>query len=52
VKHLNSKLYYQQLNFEILVLLGKGRIVIICEIILHLLVIEQINRRCMVQVLK
>jgi hypothetical protein len=67
VKHLNCKLYYQQLHLKYLCNLTRYwlqapwgwhesvetcRNVITCEIIVHLLVIGQNNKRCMVHILK
>ena len=67
MKCLNSKLYYQQLHFKYLCNLARYwlqppwgwhdsvetcRSVIICEVIVHLLVTVQNNKRCTVQVLK
>jgi len=64
VKHLNCKLYYQQLHLKYLCNLARYwleapwgwhdsvetcRIEIICEIVVHLLVIVQNNKRCTVQ---
>jgi hypothetical protein len=66
-KHVNFKLYYQQLHLKYLCNLASCwlqapwgwhdsvetcRSVIICEIILHLLAIVQNNKRCTVHVLK
>jgi len=67
VKHLNCKLYYQQLHLKYLCNVVRYwlqapwgwhdsvetcRSVIICEIIVHLLVIVQNDKRCMVQRIK
>jgi len=64
LKHFNCELYYQQLHFKYLCNLASHllqdpwrwhdsvetcRSVIICEINVHLLVIVQNNKRCMVQ---
>jgi len=67
VKHLHYKLYYQQLHFKYLCNLARYWLqavwgwhdsvetcssVIICEIIAHLLVTVQNNKRCTVQCIK
>ena len=67
VKHRNCKLYYQQFHLKYLCNLARYWLqapwgwrdsvetcssVIICEIIVHLLVIVQKNKRCMVQGIK
>ena len=67
MKHLNCKLYYRQLHLKYLCNLARYWLqavwgwhdsvetcssVIICEIIVHFLVILQINKRCTVQVSK